>query len=175
MLYVQSAGNMDIQEWIEAIKEQNTDMWDISKIQTSVQTIITQLKSFVAFINCGADKIYHCDLHPENIRLTTETSDVMKVIKIHVIDFDMTRADRCDEFRSSTKKFGVQKVSGDTFNHAVTKTVKFLFGNTGNLTDNRTMTDWAFFHSISALLYEFLAHISNSASLASNIQDGCGS
>jgi hypothetical protein len=173
MLYVQSAGNMDIQEWIEAIKGQNTDMWDISKIQASVQTIITQLQSFVAFINCGTNKVYHCDLHPENIRLTTGMTDVMDVVKIHVIDFDTTRAGRCDEFRSSTKKFGLQKLSGDTLNHVVTKTVNFISGKTGNLPDRRTRTDWAFFHSISALLYEFLAHISNNASLASNIQDGC--
>lgn len=176
MLYVQSVGSMDIQEWIKTIKGQNTGTWDISKIQASVQTIIAQLQSFVAFINCGTDRVYHCDLHPENIRLTTKL-DVMEILKIHVIDFDMTRAGRCDAFRSSSLKFGFQKTSGDMLNHVLTdtreKAMNLFSGKPSSLPDRTTKTDWAFFHSISALLYEFLAYISNKASLSADIQEGC--
>ena len=151
--YTTKSGQEDLMGWLRVILDMNktktlTPVQYIS-IDTSVRVIMQQLHLFIETINChGSPSTYHCDLHPENIRLNYAGGDALNVHEVYVIDFDMVRAGRCDKFRSSSKVFGLQKAIGDKVKNIISLR-----------TSDPTCTDWAFLNSLRRLIYDTLLSV----------------
>jgi hypothetical protein len=149
---------------IEDIKTKEIEIKNIkTKIRGSIEYIIDQLKMFVVGIN--SENVFHCDLHPENIMVTYDHTQISDVTGVFVIDFELTKVDKCKEYRASTMKFGavfIMKLA------AITKSVYFDISKHQSLVDDNkvkveqkfrtdnNMSDHAMLHSIMALfLYKY--------------------
>ena len=91
VVFIQSIGAIDLYDWMTAMRK---DPSKLRLIRTSVHFIIGRFEQFLQATNCGSDEqVFHCDLHPANIRLTT--AGLHQVTEVHMIDFDMARKDSC--------------------------------------------------------------------------------
>jgi hypothetical protein len=177
-LWIQAKGNSDIDKWTTAIYQnlKSDVVIPVEAIEKSVSLIIKQLREFITKINCphNDDSVYHCDLHPANVRLQLkdEKAGFYTVTNTYVIDFDMVRKHRCDKFRSSSRMFGLKRVGKGVFRNLVDRPIK---QRTVGMVDTRQLTDWAFFYTTCSVLYELLSRVTEAASYAGRIQDydGC--
>jgi hypothetical protein len=156
-------GEVGIFGWLEkcnGVKEKNE-----TEIRKSIEYIIDQLKMFVVAIN--AKHVFHCDLHPENIRVTYDHENIFFVTGVFVIDFELTREKQCDTYRSSTATFGtianifskirdIFSISNTSVHFDISKTQKMVpitdisdMGLTPRTTPD--MSDYAMLHNIMKL------------------------
>ena len=168
-LWIEGKGNSDVYLWVKGIRTalSNKKVVPVAVVEKSVRLILDELRAFITALNCPHNKqsVYHCDLHPANIRLGLLEGDFYNVQKTYVIDFDLVRGGACDEFRSSSSMFGYSTVTKGWIR------AKMFSGSS----ENRGLTDWAFFYTTCSLLYGMLAEVSEVASYVDHIQDhdGC--